>query len=128
MLRRVIAITTVVSALLLGVIFFATTPSSAGPLGILSLLVFMYLTVLGVLTFLFYGISLLIVKTPLGRLRPFRFKKVSFRASYYRASVVALAPVMLIALQSVSQVGIYQILLILFFLITAWVYITNRIA
>src|SRR5690606_5323563 len=62
MLKRIIAATTVLSALMLGVLLFTTTPSSTGPLGILGFFVFMYLTALGVLTFLFWSMNIFISK------------------------------------------------------------------
>lgn len=124
MFRRTIVAVTVVSVLMLGVLLFTTTPSDTGPLGILGFFVFMYLTALGVLTFLFRGLSILAIK-----LLPMKRNlstTPALRTSYYYASVVALIPVMIIAIQSVGELSIYQILLIAFFVVVAWIYVTNR--
>ncbi len=125
MFTRIVAIMTVVSAVMLGVLLFTTTPSSTGPLGILGFFVFMYITALGVLTFLFWSIGLLAAKLPSKRRRTFA---VTPKGAYYYASVIALVPVMLIAIQSVGEVGVYQVLLVSFFVVIAWIYVTNRLS
>lgn len=117
---------TVVSALMLGVLLFTTTPSSTGPLGILGFFVFMYLTALGVLTFLFWSLSLFASRILSARRTRLKMRNTTFRGAYYYASVVALVPVMLIAIQSVGEVGVYQVLLMSFFVVIAWIYVTNR--
>lgn len=128
MLARIVAAITGVSAVMLLVLFFTTTPATAGPLGILSFFVFMYLTALGVLTFLFRAGSVVLSRlTPQGQTR-FRASDITLRKSYYYSSVIAAVPVMFIAIQSVGDVGIYQILLILFFAAIAWIYVSNRLA
>lgn len=126
MLRKVIALITLGSTLLLGLLLVATTPSSAGPLGILAIFTAMYLMALGVLSFLFYGISYLISRVVGSMTKKPARSHLRFREAYYYGSIAALAPVMIIAMQSVSQVGVYQFLLVVFFVIVAWVYITKR--
>jgi hypothetical protein len=105
-----------------------TAPASAGPMGILGVFVFMYVSALGVLTFLLYGVSTTMTKligAITDKAQPIAF---TLRKSYYYASVVALAPVMLVAMQSVNEVGFYQLLLVVIFVVIAWVYITKRMA
>lgn len=126
MLKRAILIITTVSAIVLGILLYTTTPASTGPFGILAFFVFMYLTALGVLTFLLRGISLVIPKFSLVPHKRLKMRELSFKMAYYYASVIALVPVMLIAMQSVGEIGIYQIFLVLFFVVIAWLYIANR--
>lgn len=128
MLRQTIAALTIAAIIMLGILLTTTTPSTAGPLGTLGFFVFMYVATLGVLTFLFYGLSRVVVKTPLVKRRNFLTEGMPFKSAYYYASVIALVPVMLVAMQSVSQIGVYQLLLIGFFVIIAWMYVTNRAA
>lgn len=126
MLKRAIISTTVIATIALAILLTTTTPLSTGPLGILGFFVFMYITVVGVLTLLFRCASLIAPKflfTPRGKAR---IKEVSLRKAYYYASVVALAPVMLIAMQSVGEIGVYQLLLTAFFVVIAWLYVTKR--
>ncbi len=126
MLKQFIATMTVVSAVMLIILFFTTTPSSTGPLGILGFFVLMYLAALGVLTFLFNFFNLFASRVLPRKYTRFGMTSVSLQKSYYYASVLALVPVMLVAMQSVGQIGIYQILLVVFFIIVAWVYVMNR--
>lgn len=126
MARRAIAIVATFSALMLFVLLFTTTPSDTGPLGILGFFVFMYLTVLGVLTFLFRAFSVFATRLTPKKRRELIGGGVTFRQSYYYASVVASVPVMFIAIQSVGEVGLYQVLLVAFFVAIAWIYVTNR--
>ena len=128
MLRQTIGILTIVSALMLGILLLTTTPSTAGPLGILGFFAFMYVITLGVLTFMFHGLSKIISRMPFVGRKKSQGGEISFKTAYYYASVIALAPVMLIAMLSVGQIGPYQVLLVSLFVIVAWVYITNRAA
>jgi hypothetical protein len=126
MLKRILAAMTVFSFAIVCMLLFTTTPSEAGPLGILIFFVFMYLSALGTLTFLFHAISNFTAKIAMAARGKATLEHLSFRKSYYYASAAALTPVMLLAMQSVNQVGIYQLLLVLFFVIVAWVYISKR--
>lgn len=111
---------------MLAMLLAATTPSTAGPLVILGFFVFLYLAALGVLTFLFHGLSAVVAKMPPFGKRRLKIGDFSFKRAYYHASVIALVPVMLVAIQSVNEIGVYQILLVCFFAVIAWVYVTNR--
>ena len=128
MFKKGLAISTVVAAAMLCVLLITTTPLSTGPLGILGFFVFMYITALGMLSFLFRGVSVFIHKAIPHRRSKFAGRELNLKQSYYYASVVALAPVMLIAMQSVGEIGLYQLLLVGFFVIVAWLYVTNRTA
>lgn len=125
-MRRLIAIVTVVSVIFLAMLLVTTTPSTAGPLVILGFFVFLYFAALGVLTFLFHSLGSVVSRAPFMKKGRAGADRVSFKSAYYHASVIALVPVMLIAIQSVSQIGVYQILLVCFFAVVAWIYITNR--
>jgi hypothetical protein len=126
MLGRVLSVGVVVSAVLLAVVLRTTQPATVGPLGILAVFVLMYVLVLGVATFLLFGASkviyrissLVTVKKPIHSL--------SLVRTYYFASVLALAPVMLIGMQSVGEVGIYDVLLVVIFVVIACIYISKR--
>ena len=123
MFKRVIAIMTMFAVGMLCILLLKTTPSQVGPVGVLGFFVLLYMAVLGALTFLFFGLGV-----GLRKMVPERpgSRKVSFRKSYYYASVVALVPVMLIALQSVSRVGVPQVALMILFVAVALVYISRR--
>ena len=127
MLQRSIALLTIVSVLMLLVLVTTTSPANAGPVGILGFFVFMYGAALGVLTFLFRFLGMVLIKiVPKNRMRALLGQGVTFRKSYYYATVAASIPVMVMAMQTVGEIGIYQILLIIFFVVVAWIFVANR--
>jgi hypothetical protein len=126
MLSRVIAISVAVAIAILAVILHVTQPSTVGPLGILAVFILMYVSVLGVLTFLLYSISRFISKVSASFTVKKPIRPLSLSRSYYFSSVIALAPVMLIGMQSVAEVEIYDVLLITLFVVIACVYISKR--
>jgi hypothetical protein len=107
--------------------FQVTTPSTAGPLGILIVFLFSYVLVLSVLTFLLFGLSRFVIELS----RFFNFKKsepLTLAKSYYFSSVLALAPVILIGMQSVGEVSLYDVILVTLFISVACFYIAKRTA
>ncbi len=126
MLRKIAASTTIIAMVALWILLIKTAPASAGPVGILTVFVLMYVSALGMLTFLLYGASGAMAGVTRKLTGKSGSEAFTLRKAYYYASVVALAPVMLIAMQSVNEVGIYQLLLVVFFVAIAWIYITKR--
>ena len=126
MLSRVIAISVVVAVLVLVSILHITQPSTVGPMGILIVFVAMYVSVLGLLTFLLFSLSKLISKVSSSFTVKKPIRPLSLSRSYYFSSVIALAPVMLIGMQSVGEVEIYDVLLIALFVVIACIYISKR--
>ncbi len=127
MLEKIIAIMTPVSLGLLTVILNTTAPATAGPLGILAIFIFGYLSALGIITYILYGVS----RTTSHLAVAFTVKKplraVSFKRAYYYSTVLAAAPIMLIGLQSVGSIGVYEFMLVLLFTVIGCLYITKRI-
>jgi hypothetical protein len=128
MLGRLVAVSSFVATFLLVVLLYATKPATIGPLGILIVFILMYVSVLGVLTFLLYGTSKIIHKVSASFTVKKPLPQLSLNKSYYFSSVVALAPVMFVAMQSVGEVGIYEVLLVVLFVVIACVYIAKRTA
>ncbi len=127
MLEKSVAIITITSLCLLIVLLNISTPTTIGPLGILTVFILAYLSSLGVMTYFIYGFSRIAahlgtaftIKRPLSAL--------SFKLAYYYSTVIAAAPIMLVGLQSVGSVGLYEVLLIIVFVVIGCVYITKRI-
>ena len=117
-----------VAVLLFVVLLQTTAPATAGPLGILVVFILMYVLVLGALTFLLFGGSRVVSKfsSPLLAKKPLH--PLTLRRSYYFSSVIALAPVMFLGMQSVGEVGIYDVILVVLFVVIACIYITKRTA
>lgn len=120
MLEKVLAVSTLVAAVLLLAFLQVTSPASIHPLGILFVFLLLYMLALGVLTFFIASGSRVLVA--------FRIRKevLSVRRSYFYASVLALAPVMLACMQSIGRVGVYEIALIILFESIACFYIAKR--
>ncbi len=128
MLARVISTGGIIAAALLLFFVTTTTPSRAGPLGILVVFLCLYVMLFSALTFLIWGIQRIIVKL----LSPFTIRRpmqpIRLSRAYYFSSVVSLGPVMLIGMQSVGGVGIYECGLVALFTIIGCVYIAKRTA
>jgi hypothetical protein len=128
MLARILSIVGLVSAGLLLILVTTTTPGNAGAFGILAVFVLIYVTVLCALSFVIWLVAKVMNK--LGKnLRlsktPYQF---GLKKSYYYSSVLALGPVILISLQAVGGVGIYDIGLVIVFLALGCLYVSRRTA
>lgn len=127
MLKIFISSLTIVSLCLLFVLLNIFTPTSAGPFGILVIFIFVYLSSFGLMTFFLYWASRLIsqISTIIVVGKPARV--LSLRRSYFFASILSAAPVMLIGLKSVGAAGVYGYLLIAIFVAIGCLYISKRI-
>ena len=125
MLGKVLALSTLCAFAILSALLHTTTPSSIHPVGILLVFVLIYVLALGVLTFLLYGVVHTVARvTAKGR---FRAKTaMTLQRAYLYASVLALAPVMLIGMRSIGQSGVYEVALVVLFEIVACFYITKQ--
>ncbi len=128
MLAKFLVAVMILSMMLLVVIINTTTPNSAGATGILGVFVVTYTLVLCVLTFFMYGVSRIIVKLSQTVTVRKPLEPLSLKRAYYYSSVVALAPVILISMQSVGALGIYEFGLVLFLVAVGCIYVTKRTA
>ena len=127
MLQRIIATITITSLCLLILMLVLTTPASAGPFGLLVIFISAYLTALGFISFFLYGASRLIAFVGAGFTTRKPMQPMAFRRAYYFSTILAAAPVMLIGLQSVGSVGVYEFILVVLFVTIGCVYIAKRI-
>ena len=127
MLQHVIALITAASVILLGIMLSATTPATAGPFGLLVIFVSAYLACLGLISFFLYGVSRILVYVSSGFTLRKPLRVLPIRRAYYFSTVLAAAPVLLISLQSVNAVGVYEVILVLFFVTIGCVYVSRRI-
>lgn len=126
MLGRLAAIGLAGAVVLLAILLQITAPATAGPVGVLIVFILIYVSVLGVLTFLLFGISkgLRTLSSPFTTKKP--LSTLSLQRSYYFSSVIALAPVLFMGMQSIGGIGVYDIFLVLLFVAIACVYIAKR--
>jgi hypothetical protein len=127
MLQRTIATITLASLCLLSLMLVLTTPATAGPFGLLVIFISAYLTSLGLISFFLYGVSRIVGYVARGFAARKPLQPLSFRRAYYYSTVLGAVPVMLIGLQSVGAVGVYEVILVLIFAVIGCVYITKRI-
>jgi hypothetical protein len=126
MLGRAIAASTVIAGILLIVLLQTTSPSTVGPLGLLAVFFLLYVIMLGAITELLWVGSRAFQavgrrftsKRPPGRL--------SLSRSYYFSTVLALGPVMALAMQSIGSFGVYEMVLIGAFLAVGTLYVSRR--
>lgn len=121
MLGKVLALSTLLSVVLISTLLQSTSPSTIHPVGILVIFILLYVLALGVLTFLLRCIFLVVAK-----LHKTSASELTLQQSYYYASVLALAPVMLIGARSIGRTGGYDIILIVIFELIACFYISKR--
>lgn len=126
MLGRLLFFGGIISVILLLILTYTTTPGTIGPLGILMVFILLYVVALCIVSFVLFGASLFLQKifAVMGRKRP--FSRLSLVRSYYFASVVSLAPVMLLAIQSVGELSFYDVLLASLFVLISCVYVAKR--
>lgn len=105
-----------------------TTPSSVGPLGVLGLFILAYIVFAQIIVFLLYGSSRIfsLVKTTFTKESVSPKKERNFMFYYKYSLALAMAPLVIIAQQSVGSVGVFELILILIIEIIACVYISKR--
>ena len=128
MLGKVIAASTVIAGIILIIMLQVTHPSTVGPLGLLAVFFLLYVIMLGAMTELLWVGSKVVQaigrkvtsKRPPGRL--------SLQRAYYFSTVLALGPVMALAMLSIGALGVYELVLIMVFLAVATLYVSRRSA
>lgn len=108
-------------------IFSLTDPISAGPAGML-LVFFLVYVLFASIFFIFLHAGIRFISKILNRNKNINIKEwqLGVRKSYYIASVLAFGPVLLLAMQSVGQLQLRDVILSLVFLGTAIFYVIKR--
>lgn len=125
MLRRVLILAAIVAAGGLVWITETMAPASVHPLVVLLVFGMIYVLVLVVLTFFIYWTSRLLSRL-LQRARPGQSGALTLYKSYVYASVLAFAPVVLLAMKSVGQESFGDLLLVLLFEALACFYVWRQ--
>lgn len=128
MKQQIVIGLTLLSFIALMVYLQITTPTEAGPAGVLIVFSLMYISTLGFLALFFYWGNRLAVR--LGNVLRLRqpLQKIRLLHAYYYASVLSLVPIMLMGMASVGEVGAREILLLAVFSVITIVYLRVRIA
>lgn len=128
MLGRLLVVVAVISAVAIALILNMTTPASAGAFGILAVFIFAYLMLLSIMTFLLVGVSKFVVTLLkiMGQKR--QAERISLQKAYYYATIIALAPVIVVSMQSIGGAGPYELALIGIFVVIGCLYVSRRTA
>ena len=120
MLQKLIAVSMAVVTLAMIAIMQLTTPATIHPIGLLVFFLCLYTLILGGVTYLLYVGHRLWAR--LSR----RHQPLTLWRSYQFSSIVALAPVMLIAMRTVSTVTLVDVLFVGIFIVVAIFYVMKR--
>ena len=124
MLKRIVAFMTVCSIVGVLAIMQSSTPSHSSPLVILLVFLLLYMSVFGALTFLLYGVRLAVVRIGKGKLND-RTNTLFSRSIVY-GSVLAFSPIILVAVQSIGGLKLYEIILVVVFEVVAIFYVYKQ--
>lgn len=127
MFKFIIPILTAISLCLLIIMLNITTPTSAGPFGILMVFFFLYISSFGLMTiflFIMSKVAQYIINALNDRSR---FKSLKLKQSAFYSSIIATAPVILLALRSVGVVSWHSYILVVVFVSMGCLYIARRI-
>lgn len=126
MLGKVIATSTVIAGIILLIMLQFTNPTTVGPLGLLAVFFLLYVILLGFMTEVLWlgsGLVQTVGRRFTSKRPPGRF---SLKRAYYYSTVLALGPIMALAMMSIGSFGIYEALLIAVFLGVALLYVSRR--
>lgn len=124
--QEVVATIGVLLLMFIVVFLHATNPGSVGPLGVLVFFVALYVMLVCALFLALTAIHSLVLKfAPPGKTRQL-VEPTSTLKRYYYSSVIALAPIILIGMQSVGGVRLFDVVLVLLFEIFAIFYTHRR--
>ena len=125
MLSKILIIPGLAAAGLLFVVFTTISPSSGGAPAILVVFLLSYVALVCALTFVLRYASVAIAR--LYKQATGKTSRIfSLKRSYYYSSVIALAPVIIVSLHSVGEVGAYEVGLIALFVFLGCVYVAKR--
>lgn len=128
MLGKLLIAVAILSGMALFVTINTTVPASAGASGVLAVFVLTYLFLLSLCSFMIYGISQgvsFFVKSFSGGQSQ---HTMSLHRAYYFSTIIALAPVIVMSMQSVGDVGIYELGLIGLLIGLGCLYVAKRTA
>lgn len=125
MLSKILTLVGLAAAGLLLFIVTTVTPGSAGAAGILMVFVLSYVVLLCLFTFVIWA-SMKVFEKIGKRTSIFRgMSKMSLAKSYYYSSVIALGLVIILSLRSVGGVSIYELSLVILFVLFGCVYVAR---
>lgn len=115
------------SALILALIFSFTNPADIGPLGVLFVFILLYSAMASTLFIVLFSGAAIARRFGAGQLLPqTRRGRIDHRRAYYIASIGALAPVMLLAMNSMGSLTFQDVALVVVLMALLFFYIIKR--
>lgn len=127
MFGRVVTLIFLAAAIALSLIFQSTNPVDTGPVGLLAVFFLLYTMVVIVTTWMIHGISKVLTLTTRSIVVKKPMKIISMTHAYYYASIVAFVPIILLAMGSVSSIGVYELILVAVFASLGVFYVKKRL-
>lgn len=126
MKKRIIIAIALVSLAALSILLNFTDPSTADPVVILGVFISGYLFLVSLLTFVIVFSSKIVNRLSFAVIAKRPAPVLSLKKSYYYSTVLAVAPLILISLQSIGAIGIYEVILALLFIGLGLVYVAKK--
>jgi 4-hydroxybenzoate polyprenyltransferase len=127
MLAKVITLGTLIAATLLATIFTSVSLSSSSVGIILAVFFLLYVVLVGAMAWGGYVLNRLVVRFSQGITLRKPAQRISLQHAYYLSSVLALGPIILLGMNTVAKVGIYDIILVLLFVSIGLFYVQKRV-
>lgn len=128
MIKKVTLIISVASLCLLSIMMNAVNPTEVGPFGILIFFGLSYLSLVGLVAYFLFILSrvyMIIARHIVGRKL---IASLSFIKSTYYSAVISMGIVIVLGLQTVASLGLYQLLLVGLLVFIGCLYIAKRIS
>lgn len=123
---RYIWVTTLISLGLLWLILSGTDPTVVNPIIILIVFVLVYIALVGIVTYILF-LSVNLAAKLLAVFFDTANRRLSLGKAYIFSTVIALGPVILLAIRTVANIGFFDLTLVVLFELIAVFYIYRRI-
>lgn len=125
---KILIVAFIIACISLMSIINLTTPSQAGAIGILSVFISAYIMILCILSFFIYGIAKIMSKAASIASANSKLGSLTLRRSYYFSSVISIAPIIILSMQSVGSIGAYELGLVFLLITIGCLYVAKRTA
>lgn len=127
MFGRILTLVVLAAAIALSLMLQSTNPVSAGPVGIFAVFFLLYVVIAGCMTWAIYGVSKTAVYlVDVLQFRYSKLKELTIQQAYYYSSVLAFAPIILLGMQSVGDLGMYEVGLVMVLVVIGVFYVKKQ--
>ena len=124
-LRNLFAVTAICLVLEIGILM-TTNPQQIGPVGVFSVFILGYLSLVGVIAFLIYFLNRLIKRLQARRGLKKVVGEITLVRAYTYALLLATLPMMLLSLNAAGRISVYEIGLLILFSVIGVFYVHKQ--